>query len=273
MTKKLVKKGRFEAGSVEDLFNIISKLRGEGGCDWDRKQTPTTMWKCLAEEMFELEEAIAKKDMDNICEELGDVLFQLLFIIHIFNEKGDFSFSDIISQVAQKMIRRHPHVYGAASNAGLKDLDRQWEQIKSEEKKEKNQQKRSALDNVPKGMPALMRAFKVSKSAVKEGFEWDSLQEVLETAKGEIQEFESALASRNSAEMNMEFGDILFSMVNVGRFANVHPETALSDATTKFETRFRQMESDLKKADRRLVDLSKDEKEKFWQAAKKVCKD
>lgn len=258
--------------TVEDLFNIISRLRGEGGCDWDRKQTPTTMWKCLAEEMFELEEAIAKKDIDNICEELGDVLFQLLFIIHIFDEKGDFSFPDIINQVAEKMIRRHPHVYGAASQSSPKDLDRQWEQIKSQEKREKNQQKSSALDNVPKGMPALMRAFKVSKSAVKEGFEWDSVQEVLETTKGEIQEFEAALSSRNDAEMNMEFGDILFSMVNVGRFAGVHPETALSDSTAKFETRFRQMESELKKVDKRLMDLSKDEKEMFWQAAKKVCK-
>lgn len=259
--------------TVEALFNIIGRLRGEGGCDWDRKQTQTTMWKCLAEEMFELEEAIAKKDVDNICEELGDVLFQLLFIIHIFNEKGDFSFSDIIDQVAEKMIRRHPHVYGSASHDSPKDLDRQWEQIKSQEKKEKNQQKNSALDNVPKGMPALMRAFKVSKSAVKEGFEWDSVQEVLETTKGEIQEFEAALASRNGAEMNMEFGDILFSMVNVGRFAGVHPETALSDSTAKFEARFRQMESDLKKVNKRLMDLSKDEKEMFWQAAKKMCRD
>ena len=263
--------------TIDRLFNIIQTLRSENGCAWDKKQTPETMWKCLAEEVYELEEAIVKQDLQNICEELGDVLFQLVFIMEIFQEKGDFTFSDVVGEVAKKMINRHPHVYGDASVSTKEELDRQWDTIKTEEKKNNGQKRLSALDSVPKGMPSLMRALKVSKSVVKEGFDWDNIHEILDSVKDEIREFESALESGNQDEATdetiMEFGDILFTLVNVARSAQFHPETALARSTAKFEGRFRVMERKLKQKNIKLADLSRDEKDLFWSRAKQSYKD
>lgn len=255
-------------GNIDTLFEIVRTLRAENGCRWDRKQTPETMLKCLQEEMYELEEAIAKNDLDNCCEELGDVLFQLVFIARIFEERKAFTFSESIDRVAKKMIRRHPHVYDDKKISSHEELISQWEAIKAEENREKGREKKSALDGVPKGMPSLSRALKVSKCAVKEGFEWDDLYAVIDTARSELDEFEDAVKSGSDAEALMEFGDILFTLVNVARFAKFHPETALSSSTAKFEGRFRVMEGLLQRKNLKLRNLSKEEKEKFWEMAK-----
>jgi len=212
---------------IDRLFDIIQKLRSEEGCAWDQKQTPETMWKCLAEEVYELQEGIAKQDLPNICEELGDVLFQLLFIIDIFQKKNSFSFSDVVDNIAKKMIRRHPHVYENARVSTEKELNRQWEAIKSQEKEGNGQKRISVLDAVPKGMPSLIRALKVSKCVV-----------------------------------------ILFTLVNVARVAKFHPETALARSTAKFEGRFRLMETKLKEDGVKLKDLSRNQKDSFWNRAK-----
>jgi tetrapyrrole methylase family protein/MazG family protein len=230
------------------------------------------MWKCLAEEVYELEEAIVKKDLQNICEELGDVLFQFIFIMEIFQEQGDFTFSDVVGEVAKKMINRHPHVYGDALISTKEELDRQWDTIKTEEKKNNGRKRVSALDSVPKGMPSLMRALKVSKSVVKEGFDWNDIHGILNSVKDEIREFESALESGNQDEASMEFGDILFTLVNVARSAQFHPETALARSTAKFEGRFRVMEKELKQKNIKLADLSRDKKDLFWSRAKQSYK-
>jgi tetrapyrrole methylase family protein/MazG family protein len=258
--------------TIDRLFNIIKTLRSENGCAWDKKQTPETMWKCLAEEVYELEEAIVKKDLQNICEELGDVLFQFIFIMEIFQEQGDFTFSDVVGEVAKKMINRHPHVYGDALISTKEELDRQWDTIKTEEKKNNGRKRVSALDSVPKGMPSLMRALKVSKSVVKEGFDWNDIHGILNSVKDEIREFESALESGNQDEASMEFGDILFTLVNVARSAQFHPETALARSTAKFEGRFRVMEKELKQKNIKLADLSRDKKDLFWSRAKQSYK-
>lgn len=255
-------------GKIDTLFEIVQTLRSENGCSWDQKQTPETMLKCLQEEVYELEEAIVKKDLDNSCEEMGDVLFQLVFIARIFEERGEFTFSQAIDQVARKMIRRHPHVYDDKTISTHEELIRQWESIKAEENREKGKRQTSALDNVPKGMPSLGRALKVSKCAVKEGFEWDDIHEVLDTARGELDEFEAALKSGDVDETMLEFGDVLFSLVNVARFAKFHPETALSMSTAKFEGRFRVMEEILNRRNQNLRDLSKEEREQVWEEAK-----
>jgi MazG family protein len=255
--------------NLDTLFSIIQRLRQENGCAWDRKQTPETMWKCLAEETYELEEAIAKKDVDHICEELGDVLFQLVFILEIFQERQAFTLSDVVDKVAKKMIRRHPHVYADAKVSNLQELSLQWEAIKAVENRENGLKRTSVLDCVPKGMPSLLRALKVSKCAVKEGFDWDNIHEVIDAAKEEINEFEAALKTGDQNEVIMEFGDILFTLVNVARVAKFHPETALSNSTAKFEGRFRLMEKELKENKARLKDLSKHQKELFWNRAKK----
>jgi tetrapyrrole methylase family protein/MazG family protein len=239
------------------------------------------MWKCTAEEMYELEEAIVNDDTKNICEELGDVLFQIMFIMEIFTENKRFDFSQVVDGVAEKMIRRHPHVYGKAIVKTEEELHRQWDQIKAIEKEngkksegegklsKKTCPMGSALDSVPKGMPGLLRAFKVSKSAVKEGFDWENIHQVLDTVKEEIQEFENALEKESQDAAMMEFGDILFSLVNVARFAGFHPETAISSATAKFEGRFRLMEKSLRRDKTDLKKLSQKEKHLHWQRAKK----
>ncbi|MDD9303775.1 MAG: nucleoside triphosphate pyrophosphohydrolase [Desulfobacter sp.] len=257
--------------TIVPLLDIIRRLRGKDGCEWDQKQTPLTMWKCLAEETYELEEAIVNQDLENIIEELGDVLFQVLFILEIYTRNKDFRFSEVIDGVAQKMIRRHPHVYGDSDIDSEEALNRQWEKIKCQEKKQAGKGGRpSALDGVPKGMPGLLRALMVSKSAVKAGFEWENIDQILETAKSEISEFEAALEKGDKDESMMEFGDILFSLVNVARFAGFHPETALYRSTSKFEGRFRTMEAALKKERQDLKKMSLDQKEAHWQRAKQA---
>ena len=278
--------------TIVPVLEIIRRLRSKNGCAWDQKQTPLTMWKCLAEETYELEEAIVNEDTQNICEELGDVLFQLLFIVEIFTENKRFDFSQVIDAVSEKMIRRHPHVYDTAVVSSDEELSRQWEQIKRLEKKQAQEKKESfhkkdsgmefkafdkkeyreiensSLDSVPKGMPGLLRALKVSKCAVKEGFEWENIHQILDTVKEEIHEFEIALEKETQDEAMMEFGDILFSLVNVARFAGFHPETALSRSTAKFEGRFRLMEKALNQEKTKLKNLSSEEKELQWHRAK-----
>lgn len=254
--------------SLAPVLEVIRTLRGKNGCEWDRRQTPVTMWKCLAEEVYELQQALAEKDLENTCEEMGDVLFQIVFIMEIFHDSGQIPMSRVMDTVKEKMIRRHPHVYGDAVVKTRTELLDQWEQIKTREKN--GDLRLSAMDDVPKGMPGLVRAMKVSKSAVKKGFDWENIHQVLDTVKSEMAEFESALEQKDEDAIMLEFGDILFSLVNVARFAGFHPETALARSTAKFESRFRLMETDLAEKKISLGALSASEKNVFWSRAKKV---
>jgi MazG family protein len=226
------------------------------------------MWKCLVEEVYELQQALADQDLDNTCEEMGDVLFQIAFIMEIFHDSGRIPISRVMDEVTEKMIRRHPHVYGDAKVETRAELLDQWERIKTQEKKRET--RLSAMDDVPKGMPGLVRAMKVSKAAVKKGFEWENIHQVLDTVKSEIAEFESALEQGDEEGLMMELGDVLFTLVNVARFAGFHPETALSRATAKFESRFRLMEKALAEQGISLDTLSAPEKEAFWSRAKQA---
>ncbi|MEA1968526.1 MAG: nucleoside triphosphate pyrophosphohydrolase [Thermodesulfobacteriota bacterium] len=316
--------------SLESLVDIVRTLRGENGCPWDRKQTPETMWKCLAEEVYELLEAIEDGDPGNVCEETGDVLFQLVFIAELYREKGDFNIAGSISKVREKMIRRHPHVYekvymkvrpndcndrlskfvvadendhapavpvymkvrpndcnGRLSNFVVADendhapavpvilknedeLREQWERIKKEEKKEAGKSAAaSVLDSVPSGMPALLRSYKISERAVKAGFDWDDMSGVLKKVEEEWQEFGDALATGDKEAIATEFGDILFTLANVARFAGIHPETSLAKSTDKFEKRFRYMEREIGKKGAVLKDYSRQEIDILWEKAKK----
>lgn len=254
--------------SLAPVLEVIRTLRGKNGCEWDRRQTPVTMWKCLVEEVYELQQALAEQDLENTCEEMGDVLFQIVFIMEIFHDSGQIPMSLLMDTVKEKMIRRHPHVYGDAVVKTRTELLDQWERIKTREKT--GVSRLSAMDDVPKGMPGLVRAMKVSKSAVKKGFDWENIHQVLDTVKSEMAEFESALEQKDEDAIMLEFGDILFSLVNVARFAGFHPETALSRATAKFEGRFRLMEADLAAKKTSLGALSASEKDVFWSRAKKA---
>jgi tetrapyrrole methylase family protein/MazG family protein len=256
--------------SVDRLVALIQTLRGANGCPWDRKQTPDTMTRYLIEEVYELADAIASRRTADICEEAGDVLFQLLFVIFLFGESGDFSLEDVVTTILSKMVRRHPHVFGDATAKTPQTVSKNWDKIKRQEKGLTN--RHSVLRSIPKGLPALLRAAMVSERAAKSGFDWDDIHGVMEKTMEEWQEFSKEIAAPdsepNSQKAAMEFGDILFTMVNVARFAHIHPETALIQSIQKFEKRFIHMEEKALEAGRELNDLTVEEMHALWNRAK-----
>lgn len=256
--------------SIETLLEIIRTLRGENGCPWDKKQTPETMWKCLAEEVYELLDAIEAQEPSDVCDEMGDVLFQLVFIGELYREKGAFDISEVISRSAEKMIRRHPHIYKNVNINTEEDLLKCWEDIKRQEKEDAGKKQLiSVLDSIPSNMSSFLRSYKISEKAARSGFDWDDTDGVLKKAEEEWKEFTDALAGGNKDEIATEFGDILFTLSNVARFAGIHPETALAKSTDKFEKRFRFMEKELSERNVTLKDLTRQEIDKLWDKCKK----
>lgn len=225
---------------ISDLTYIIERLRGKDGCPWDKKQTPQSLGLYLVEEIYELLEAIDSNQTEKACEELGDVLFLLLFLVNIYQEKKMFNLNDVAAISARKMILRHPHVFGSDKVKNAEEVKLRWHKIKRQEKK--HSENPSILGSVPTHLPALMRAYRISERAGSAGFDWDDIEGVFDKVKEEWLEFQKALNQKNKSEANMEFGDLLFTMVNIARFMKIHPETALSSATSKFEKRFKKME-------------------------------
>jgi tetrapyrrole methylase family protein/MazG family protein len=259
-----------DANSIGDLIQLIASLRGDGGCPWDRQQTPETIAIYLIEEVYELLHAIESNDSNAIFEELGDVLFQLLFITALFQEKGRFSLSEVVQFNRDKMIRRHPHVFGGESIETASGVKKRWHEIKLTEKRGRPD---SLLDSVPPKMPALLRAHQISERAGKAGFDWENVDGVLEKVREELTEFESEVKGKkpdqiDTKKASLEFGDILFALVNVARFVNIHPESALMGSTRKFEKRFRKMESLSREQGLSLESHSMTQLEKMWQRAK-----
>ena len=256
--------------SIDRLVALIETLRGEGGCPWDQKQTPATMTRYLIEEVYELVDAILAGNPEAVCEEAGDVLFQLLFVVHLFGEAGHFSVQDVIDKNLAKMVRRHPHVFGDATAKTAEKVSENWDRIKKGEKGRPKDD--SILESIPKGLPALLRASMVSERAAKTGFDWDDLAGVMAQAMEEWQEFSAELDADNGDAQDgkaaMEFGDVLFTMVNVARFAGFHPETALIRSIQKFEKRFSYLEKRAREADQPLEDLTFSEMHSLWDAAK-----
>jgi MazG family protein len=254
--------------NIQGLIELVETLRGENGCPWDKKQSPRTMAVYLLEEVYELVDAIESGNPDDICEELGDVLFHIFFVAKLFEEKGHFDAGDVAGLITKKMIRRHPHVFGSenAENAG--EVRKRWHTIKMNEKSRfKNG---SVLDSVPGGLPALLRAYRISERAARAGFDWDNIEGVMQKAEEEWSEFQCALNEKNKADISVEFGDILFTLVNVARFAAIHPETALKDSIKKFELRFRQMEKNLAESGRNIDSVSRNELDELWEKVKKA---
>ena len=251
---------------LQRLTQIIAQLRGENGCPWDKKQTPQSMIIYLIEEVYELIDALRNEDTRLICEELGDVLFHLLFISAIYNERAAFDLNDVARHEADKMVRRHPHVFGDKTAETVADIKKQWHSIKKEEKG-KNVSS-SILDSVPKSVPPLVRAYRLTERAARVGFDWENIAGVMTKAKEELAELEGAMAAENPEKISEEFGDLLFSLVNLGRFLKVHPETALADTIKKFETRFRFIEEGLAKEDLTVEDASLEQMDALWEAAK-----
>jgi tetrapyrrole methylase family protein/MazG family protein len=255
---------------INALNKLIDALRGENGCPWDKKQTPRSMSVYLVEEIYELLEAIESGNADDICEELGDVLFHILFIAKLFQEMGSFNIEDAASVAKEKMIRRHPHVFSNSKVSRSDDLRKQWHRIKMNEKP--RSVNKSIIDSVPSGLPALRRAYRISERAARVGFDWDNISDVMQKVEEEWSELKSELnkSSEDQEGLTLEFGDVIFTLVNVARFAHIHPENALTDSIKKFENRFKYMEKVILKSGRKIESVSQGEKNELWEEAKKL---
>ncbi len=240
--------------SFEKLVSIMGRLRAPGGCDWDRAQTHESLKPYLIEEAYELLDAIDREDDEEIKEELGDVLLQVVFHAQIASERGAFNIGDVVDTLSEKLVRRHPHVF---KGEGKYSYER-WESIKAEEKKE---EKKSAIGKINPALPALSMARRVQENASAVGFDWDNVNDVLEKVKEELDEFKE-----NPSED--EFGDILFSLVNLSRFLGFDPERALRKATEKFVERFHRMEELIRKEGKELRELSLEEMNRYWEEVK-----
>ncbi len=255
--------------AVDRLLAVIDRLRGEDGCPWDRKQTPRSMTVYLVEEVYELIDAIENGIPADVCEELGDVLFQVLFIAAIYRERGDFTLDDVADIAVDKMVRRHPHVFGDKPAETVEDVKRRWHQIKLKEKEGKTAV--STMDSVPRGLPALLRAYRLTSRAARVGFDWPDVAGVMDKLKEETAELEAAVSTADSERMTEEFGDIFFTFVNLARFLKIHPEVALTDAVNKFVRRFKYMESELAKKEKTVEKTDFDTLDTLWEEAKESC--
>jgi len=260
------------APTFSALLELIAALRGENGCPWDRKQTPVSMTVYLIEETFELVEAIRSGNTEGIQEELGDVLFQILFLMYLYQQEGHFGPTDVLERNLTKMIQRHPHVFGTDTVENAEQVKQRWREIKE---REKGSAAGSLMDSVPESLPALLRSYRISERAAGIGFDWDTLGGVIAQTEAEWDEFKAELdlnapvgGVKDMDKATEEFGDILFTMVNVARLAGIHPETALSLSTRKFIRRFKHMESMASGQGTDLKKVPRNEMEAFWQAAK-----
>ncbi|MDL2285890.1 nucleoside triphosphate pyrophosphohydrolase [Desulfococcaceae bacterium OttesenSCG-928-F15] len=259
------------AYSLRPLYDILEKLKGENGCPWDKKQTPFSVISYLLEESYELKDAIREKGDEAVCEELGDALFQLLFLIFLFEEKGSFSFDDVLAGICAKLVRRHPHVFGDENLDTAEAVDRRWKEIKEEERM--GTEETSILAKIVKSRPALDLAMEVSEKAAAVGFDWKDEAGVWEKVEEEMAEFRNSLERDDAEASAMEFGDLLFTLVNVARFRKIHPENALRNMVEKFISRFRYMEESLGHEGKRPEQASQEELEILWQRAKRVFGD
>ena len=246
------------------LLDIMDELRAK--CPWDSKQTFDTL-RCLTiEETYELSEAIVNHDMDEISKELGDLMLHIVFYSKIGSETGGFDITKVLNQICEKLIRRHPHIYGAEQAQNAQQVHENWERIKLQ--KEGN---RSVLGGVPTSAPSLIKAYRIQEKANGVGFDWNNIDEVWDKVQEELSELKAEVDG-NSDKMEDEFGDVLFSLVNYARFVHVNPDDALEKTNKKFISRFNYIEECAKKSGRKITDLTLDEMESYWQTSKALEK-
>lgn len=249
-----------------DLVEVMARLRGEGGCPWDREQTHQTLRRYMIEECYEAIEAIDADDMDALSEELGDVLLQVVFHAQLETEIGVFTIDDVIAHIVNKLIRRHPHVFGTVEVSGSEEVLKNWEQIKKAEKGAGWRE--SLLDGIPAGLPALMRATEVSKRVVKVGFEWETFADVMAKFAEETQELQAALQSGDKAAIFGELGDLLFTVCQIARWQKLDPEDSLRQMLVRFTARFQYIEQAAREQNRPLESLTLAEMDALWNEAK-----
>ena len=273
--------------AIDRLMAIMTMLRDKNhGCPWDLEQTIKSLLPYTLEEVYEVADAIENNDLVELEDELGDLLFQVIFYAQIAKEQGAFDFQDIAKAISDKLIRRHPHVFpeGDIQQFGIpQDISAQqvvvnWEAIKELEREEKRkkggkqsaQEFQSILDDVPRALPAMERARKLQKRAAKVGFDWTEMAPVLKKLKEEVAEFEEALASGNLKRVSDELGDVLFATINLARHSNIEPEVALRSTNRRFETRFKWIEEALSVQNKAFKDVNLDELDALWDQAKKT---
>jgi tetrapyrrole methylase family protein/MazG family protein len=265
------------APHIDSFVKTIARLRGPDGCPWDREQTHETLARYLLEETYEVLEAIQSGDAAKLKEELGDLLLQIVLNAQIAKDHGDFDFEDVAASINKKMIKRHPHVFADASVENAKDVVKQWNELKDEERAGEN---KSAMDGITPTLPALLQALKVSEKAVSQGFEWRHEGEVWDKLHSELDELKEAIANPDMQhpdkkgaarkETELELGDVLFTMVNIGRWHAISAEESLIRAIHKFKVRFQKMEE---LSHSPLKSLSFDELDALWNRAKEESKD
>jgi tetrapyrrole methylase family protein/MazG family protein len=252
--------------NFDDLVALMAKLRSPDGCPWDRKQTPESLKPFLIEECYEVIDALDEGSPDKVKEELGDLLFQIIFHARIAEEQGQFTIRDVIASNIEKMIRRHPHVYGDARLNTDREVLANWEEIKKKEKGYED--RKSILEGVPKHLPSLLRAHSLQERAARVGFDWSRIDEALPKLDEEMAEFKESLGRKDAEGIEEELGDIFFMLVNISRFLGVNPEDALRKTISKFIQRFRYIEEHAADASILLNDMTLDEMEKLWQESK-----
>lgn len=252
------------------LVSVMKRLRAPGGCPWDREQDYLSLRRYIIEEAYELVEAIEKNDTENMCEECGDLLLQVVFVSCMAEERGDFDICAVLDHLTDKLIRRHPHVFGDVDVKNSEEVLKNWEQIKVGERKGRCDDA-SLLAGIPRGLPALLRAYRIQERASKVGFDWPKGDPapVMDKVREEIKELEEAMSSGTDNEVEEEIGDLMFAIANLSRHLNIDPETALHKACAKFSGRFRSVEESVSRSEREWNDFTLDELEEYWLDAKK----
>lgn len=261
--------------SFDELISVMDRLRAPGGCPWDAEQTYQSLSQYLIEEAYETFDAIQEADQTgdttNLREELGDLLLQVVFHSTIGKERGDFTIDDVATGVTQKLILRHPHVFGDANFARAQDVLDNWDQLKADERKASGKVEKvseSILDDVPIHFPALLEGLKLTKRAAKVGFDWENANQIFAKLDEETAELQSAIEREEKRDIEEEIGDLLFVVMNLARHLDVEPETALNKTNRKFRQRFKFIETELKKNSRTLEDSSPEEMNRLWDLAK-----
>jgi MazG family protein len=246
----------------ENLVQIMARLRGENGCPWDLEQTHESLRQYLLEEAFEVLESIDLGNWDELKHELGDLLLQIVFHAQIAAEEGEFEISEVINSITDKLIRRHPHVFGEVEINTADEQSIHWEKLKKQEGKS------SVIDGVPKALSALLRAQRIQQKASMAGFDWPTAEPVWDKIQEEIEELKTAYGEKNQKNVEEEFGDLLFSLVNVSRFIGINPEDALRKTTEKFINRFRKLEQEFEATHKELSEASLEELDAVWEKVK-----
>lgn len=251
--------------NFEGLVAIMRRLRGPGGCPWDAEQTHESLTRYLLEETYEVIEAIETGSQEDLKEELGDLLLQPVFHAAIAEESGSFTMSDVIATICEKLVRRHPHVFGDMKIADSSAQVENWEQIK---KSEKGEERRSAIAGVPPHLPALLKAQKITEKAARVGFDWEHVDQVMAKVMEELHEFEEAMGTGDNDRMEAELGDLLFAIVNLGRFLSINPEEALRKTISRFQKRFEYVEEGLHARGKQMKSTTLEEMDILWEEAK-----